>query len=407
MKTVKCIFTVMFTVCMILYTNMEANVGTAPGDAVLEKTQLFAQSAVLIDGDTGRVLFGKNENTALPMASTTKIMTCILALENSSPDDVVTVSDYAASMPDVQLNIRKGETYRMEDLLYSLMLESHNDSAVAIAEHIGGSVEQFAEMMNQKARDIGCENTYFVTPNGLDGKNKETGKQHSTTAEELAQIMRYCISQSPKRAEFLEITRAPSRAFSNIERTRSFSCMNHNALLTSMEGAISGKTGFTNGAGYCYIGAVKKGEKTFIAALLACGWPPHKTYKWQDMRKLISYGDSVYDFYEIINEEIDLEPVSVKNGIEESVGLTICYSEEPSLRVLMRSDEPVTIKKSVSNELSAPVEAGIAAGQVDYYVGEDLVASYPVVTIEKVGLWDMEFCAKTLLKKFLFCYNVE
>jgi len=408
MKAVKRILTVVLTVCMILYTGIHGKAEVKnPDSQPIEPPQLLAQSAVLIDGDTGRVLFGKNENTSLPMASTTKIMTCILALENSAPDDVVSVSDYAASMPDVQLNIRKGETYRMEDLLYSLMLESHNDSAVAIAEHIGGSVAQFAEMMNQKARDIGCENTYFVTPNGLDGKNKETGKQHSTTAEELAQIMRYCINQSPKNAEFLEITRAPSRAFSNLERTRSFSCINHNALLTSMEGAVSGKTGFTNGAGYCYIGAVKKGEKTFIAALLACGWPPHKTYKWQDMRKLISYGDTAYDFYEIINEKIDLEPISVENGIEETAGLTVCYPEEPSLRVLMRPDEPVMIKKSVSNGLSAPVEAGIAAGQVDYYVGEDLVASYPIVTTEKVGLWDMEFCAKTLLKRFLFCYNAE
>lgn len=429
MKDIKCISTVMLAVCIILYTSIhikaevriaehneitadmdtqiaaESRVGAEP--QTVTEPQLMAQSAVLIDGDTGRVLFGKKEATVLPMASTTKIMTCILALENSSPDDVVSISDYAASMPDVQLNMRKGETYRMEDLLYSLMLESHNDSAVAIAEYIGGSVERFAEMMNQKARDIGCMNTYFVTPNGLDGTNRETGKKHATTAEELAQIMRYCISQSPKREKFLEITRAPSRAFSNLERTRSFSCINHNVLLTSMEGAISGKTGFTNGAGYCYIGAVKKGEKTFIAALLACGWPPHKTYKWQDMRKLISYGNTAYDFFEIINKDIDLEPVSVENGIEETTELTVRYPKERSLRILMRADEPVRIKKQVVKRMKAPVEAGVAAGQVDYYVGEALVASYPIVTTAKVGLWDMKFCAKTLLKQFLFCYNEE
>ena len=424
MRVFRRVCTVMFAVCMILYTNIciKAETKAAAGNMALGETaidvaasdtgaaaepRLQARSAVLIDGDTGRVLYGKKEDVVLPMASTTKIMTCILALEHSLPDDAVIVSDYAASMPDVQLNIRKGETYRMEDLLYSLMLESHNDSAVAIAEHVGGSVEQFAEMMNQKARDLGCENTYFVTPNGLDGTNKETGRQHSTTAKELAQILRYCISQSPKHAEFLEITRSPSHAFSNLERTRSFSCINHNALLTSMDGAVSGKTGFTNGAGYCYVGAVKKGEKTFIAALLACGWPPHKTYKWQDMRKLIAYGNTAFDFYELINEEIDLEPVSVENGIEESTELAVCYPEKQSLCVLMRPDEPVSIKKKVLKTLLAPVEAGAAAGQVDYYVGEELVASYPVVTTKKVGLWDMEFCVKNLLKQFLFCYNAE
>ena len=102
------------------------------------------------------------------MASTTKIMTLIVTLENANLEDTVEVSSYAASMPDVQLNIREGEQYRLKDLTYSLMLESHNDSAVAIAEHVGGSVEKFASMMNKKAREIGCKDTYFITPNGLD-----------------------------------------------------------------------------------------------------------------------------------------------------------------------------------------------------------------------------------------------
>ena len=305
-------------------------------------------------------------------------------------------------MPDVQLNIRKGETYHLHDLLYSLMLESHNDTAVAIAEHVAGSVELFADVMNQKARDIGCKNTYFVTPNGLDAADKESGMVHSTTAKELAKIMRYCISQSPKRKEFLEITKAPSHTFSNLERTRSFSCMNHNALLTTMEGAISGKTGFTNSAGYCYIGAVEKGEKMFIAALLGCGWPPHKTYKWQDMRKIIHYGQEAYDYYEILNEEIVPGEILVNSGIQTSVGLEICYPKDRSLKLLMRKDEQVTIKKKTARVLEAPVEAGVAAGQLEYYVGGDMVASYPIVTTEKVGLWDVEFCAKSLLKQFLF-----
>ena len=124
-----------------------------------ELQQLYARSAVLMDGDTSRVLFEKEGYQFLPMASTTKVMTCILAVENASGKDVVQVSAYAASMPDVQLNIRQGEEYYLKDLVYSLMLQSHNDSAVAIAEHVGGSVEGFAKMMNEKALEIGCENT--------------------------------------------------------------------------------------------------------------------------------------------------------------------------------------------------------------------------------------------------------
>lgn len=125
---------------------------------------LHARAWVLMDADSGRILAGKDADTAYPMASTTKILTCILALEQGNPDDWVEVSEKAASMPDVQLNMRAGERYRLSDLLYSLMLESHNDSAVAVAEHIGGSVEEFAEKMNRKAREIGCKNVCFVTP---------------------------------------------------------------------------------------------------------------------------------------------------------------------------------------------------------------------------------------------------
>ena len=274
----------------------------APGEEAPAPLELRARAAVLMDGDTGRILYGKNQDQTLPMASTTKIMTCILALENASLDDVVEVSSYAASMPDVQLNIREGEQYRLEDLLYSLMLESHNDTAAAIAEHVAGTREAFADMMNQKARDIGCRDTFFITPNGLDAEDPDTGRIHSTTAAELAGILRYCLFQSPEREEFLRVTRAPSHAFSDVSGTRTFSCVNHNALLTTTKGAISGKTGFTAGAGYCYVGAVKKGEKTFIAALLGCGWPPHRTYKWEDMGRLLAFGDENYDFYELLKE---------------------------------------------------------------------------------------------------------
>ncbi len=130
--------------------------------------QLHAIGAALMDADSGRVLYEKKGNEPLPMASTTKIMTCIIALEKGNLEDVVTVSKYASTMPDVQLRINEGEQYILKDLLYSLMLESHNDVAVAIAEHIGGSVQGFAKMMNDKAKEIGCKNTHFVTPNGLD-----------------------------------------------------------------------------------------------------------------------------------------------------------------------------------------------------------------------------------------------
>ena len=152
---------------------------------------LYARSAVLMDADNGRVLYEKNGYEHMPNASTTKIMTCILALEQGNLEDEVEVSSYAASMPQVHLGMNTEDRFRLKDLLYSLMLESHNDSAVAIAEHIGGTVEGFARKMNQKAKELGCKDTYFITPNGLDGQD-ENGI-HGTTAEDLAKIMSYCI----------------------------------------------------------------------------------------------------------------------------------------------------------------------------------------------------------------------
>lgn len=244
-----------FVIMATLICGSIGNTVQAEENSDFEET-LYARSAVLMDAESGRILYGKNEKEVMPMASTTKIMTCILALENGNPDDLVKVSNYASTMPKVKLCVREGEYYRLGDLLYSLMLESHNDSAVVIAEHISGSVEGFAELMNQKARDIGCYNTYFITPNGLDASKGD--KIHSTTAEDLARIMSYCITKSPKKDEFIKITQTTNYSFTNkninesgdiANGNRSFSCNNHNAFLSMMEGALSGKTGFTGNAG--------------------------------------------------------------------------------------------------------------------------------------------------------------
>ena len=165
---------------------------------------LYSMGAVLMDADSGRVLFSKNARESYAMASTTKIMTCILALELGEDDQIVTFSDTAAAQPDVQMNAKAGEQYYLKDLLHSVMLESHNDSAVAVAEAIAGDVESFVKLMDKKAEAIGCTKTNFVTPNGLDGTD-ESG-DHCTTAEELAMILRYCITISSKAEEFINIT---------------------------------------------------------------------------------------------------------------------------------------------------------------------------------------------------------
>ena len=251
---------------------------------------LYALSAVLMDGENGRVLYGKEAYKGRPNASTTKVMPCILALELAKGDDYVQVSENAASQPQTRLGMREGQQFYLEDLLYSLMLKSHNDSAVAIAEHIGGSVEGFAEKMNEKAKELGCKDTHFVTPNGLDGEDE--GGIHHTTARDLALIMAYAI----KNATFVHITQTRDYTFTDISGKKHYSVHNTNAFLDMETGVISGKTGFTGNAGYCYVCAVRQDERLFIVALLGCGWPGNKNYKWSDTKKLLSYGRENYQY---------------------------------------------------------------------------------------------------------------
>ena len=261
---------------------------------IQEPRDLYAQAAVLMDAKSGRILFEKNGEQKRAMASTTKIMTCILALEYGDLDDVVIASSNAANQPKVRLGVIEGEKILLRDLLYSLMLESHNDAAVMIAEHIGGSVEGFADMMNQKAQSLGCKNTYFITPNGLDASDKNGS--HQTTAEELARIMKYCIQDSVQAKQFLTISQTEIYHFEDCSHVYKYTCNNHNAFLKMMEGAIAGKTGFTGEAGYCYVGALEQNNKKLIVALLGCGWPNNKGYKWQDARKLMQYGLDSFEY---------------------------------------------------------------------------------------------------------------
>lgn len=343
---------------------------------------LYARSAVLMDADTGRILFGKNDNEVMPMASTTKIMTLLVTLEHADLDEIVEVSERAASMPDVQLHIREGERYRLQDLCYSLMLESHNDSAVAIAEHVGGTVEGFAAMMNQKAKHLGCYHTYFITPNGLDAED-EHGK-HSTTAKDLARIMRCCI----KNETFLSITREPSWTFTDMDGNRSFTVQNKNAFLQMMEGALTGKTGFTNEAGYCYVGALERGEKRLITVVLACGWPNHKTWKWMDTKALMNYGLEDYHKERVGSDRMALEPVFVMDGQKEKVEILTDAALED---FLLKEDDEFTMEVLVPDVLKAPVQAGELVGSVAYYINGQIVDLFPVYTASEVKKIDLEW----------------
>lgn len=371
---------------------------------IKEPEQLYAQSAVLMDADSGRILFAKNGQEERPMASTTKIMTCILTLEQADLEAEAEVSANAASQPEVHLGVREGQKFKVGDLLYSLMLESHNDAAVILAEYVGGSVEEFARMMNAKAKEIGCDNTYFITPNGLDAQDEEG--IHHTTAEDLARMMKYCISDSPKAEEFLKITRADAYSFMDCEEKSSYSCNNHNAFLKMMEGALSGKTGFTNGAGYCYVGALEQDGKKFIVALLACGWPNHKTYKWRDTRALMEYGLSSFETV-TLTEQPDLSPIPVKEGIasdshpDSQAQVEVEADKElGDYRTLLRKDQRIEMHTELAESLTAPVEKGLVVGKVQYFCDGVLLYEAEIRTCHSVEEKTFFWCFEWVLRQY-------
>ena len=398
-----CLMAYISAVFFISYSAQAQETESESGTEI-KPSELYARSAVLMDAESGRILFAKNGQEEMPMASTTKIMTCILALEEGNLSEAVTVSAEAASQPEVKLGMRSGQQFYLEDLLYSLMLESHNDSAVAIAEHIAGSVQGFADLMNRKVEEIGCEATYFITRNGLDAQD-ENGIHH-TTAEDLARIMKYCITDSPNREEFLGITRTETYTFSDCAGSGSYTCRNHNTFLKMMEGALTGKTGFTADAGYCYVGALQRDDRTFIVSLLACGWPNNKGYKWSDTKKLMTYGIDNF-FYREISPSLPEESIKVENGF--TGGFPEIDPAEAELRtgggtqrLLLKQTEEIKEELHLPEEIQAPIKEGDQLGELIYTMDGSIIAVYPVFASEDVKERSFGICMFYVAKQFLY-----
>ena len=360
-----------------------------------ENLSMYSGSYALTDARTNRVLVGKKETTPMANASTTKILTCIVALENCGLDEKVTVSKNAANQPKVRLGMKVGEVYSMEELIYALMLESYNDCAVAIAEHIGGSVEGFAKLLNEKASEIGCKDTYFITPNGLDKENEVSF--HHTTAEDLCRMMSYCVWESPKKDLFLQIT-----------QTRNYkSYVNRNSFLDQMDGVLSGKTGYTSKAGYCYVAALERDGERFCIALLACGWPNNKTYKWKDAKVLLKHGLENFDLVkkeeEWIRERILGDGYVGKETLDTMNQLLLLEMEGMSgaLEVLIGENERLDKEVIIYKDAKLPIEKGQKLGECNYYLDDILLESVPLVAQENAGVWTMPQIIKIIFTEFL------
>lgn len=321
--------------------------------------------AVVMDYESGRVLFQKNSNKVVPMASTTKIMTAIVALENSNPADAVTVSRRAASIRGSVIGLKEGQKITMEELLYGLMLRSGNDCAIAIAEHIAGSVGRFMAMMNSKAFDIGAFNTRFTTPHGLDADG------HFTTAYDLALITKYAF----KNNEFVKIVSTKKITIDSPFGKRTFN--NINKILSIVEGADGVKTGYTGKAGRCLVSSAARNGKRVICVVL------NSPRRWEDSRKLLEYGfsnycDELLITYRDFNKTIALEG-GKKNkltaGIECDIKIPITEAEK----------ENISFKSEFYRDLTAPVFKGQQVGRLIVYSGEKELFSLPYKSLENIN----------------------
>lgn len=320
-------------------------------------------AAALMEANSGSFIFEDSADTRLPMASTTKIMTALVTLENCSLDELVTVPAEAVGVEGSSVYLRLGEILTVRDLLHGLMLASGNDAAVALAVHVAGSVPRFAEMMNARAAGMGLSDTRFVTPNGLDAEG------HYTTARELCLIAR----EAMKDPDFREIVSARYYRAERGETPRTFN--NKNRLLTSFEGAIGVKTGYTSSAGRCLVFAAERDGMLMIGVLLNCR-PMFETAS-----AMLASAFESFTAVAAVEAGTPVKTVFVENGAESVLEL----ETKSSIIVLLRKGEAVSLRtEAIAADVRAPVERGAELGELRVYSGEELVGSAPLVAASSV-----------------------
>ena len=341
-----------------------------------ENIEVAAQGAVLMDFESGRVLWGKNEDSPLAMASTTKIMTAILALEKCDLTEIVTASSRAAAAPQVKMGVINGEKHQLIDLMYALMLQSSNDAAVAIAEHVGETVENFCDMMTKKAAELGCKDTVFETPNGLDYGN------HHSTAYDMALITRYALNNQ----KFIEIINTREV---NIPVNGGDYVANKNRLLNEYDGAIGVKTGFTGKAGQCFVGAAKRGDTTLISVVLASGWGAEgKEKKWIDTKKILDYGFKNFKKFEVLKGGTASKKIPVI--VSKTEYISTVFNDDVILPLSEEEKNKIKIKYCLPNELEAPVEINQNIGYAEIFVDDKLCAKVDIITVSSAERNDLK-----------------
>ena len=328
--------------------------------------ELSASRAVLFEPVSGRVLFEKNKDEKCGMASTTKIITAITALEHGNLNDVVTVSKKAADVEGSSIWLGQSEKQTLENLLYGLMLSSGNDAAIAIAEHISGSTDKFALLMNETAKRAGADNSSFKNPNGLD----EEG--HFTTAHDLAKITAYAM----KNEKFREIVSAKTKTIPWEGHPWNRTLKNHNKLLNMYDGADGVKTGFTKKCGRCLVSSAQREGIRLIAVTL------NAPNDWNDHIKMLDYGFSVLESKCIFRSGDMVQRAYVKNGEKNSVDAVVKHGVD--LPILL--NDTIETKVKLKSEIVAPLQKGEVLGYAEIMLNESKISEVELIAADDVDL---------------------
>lgn len=338
--------------------------------------QISAGSAILIDADSGTVICAKYPDKKMSMASTTKIMTALVAIENADISKTVSVSTGAVGVEGSSVYLYEGERLTLEDLLYAMLLESANDAAAAIAIEVGGSIESFADLMNEKAAELGLKSTHFTNPHGLDNE------EHYTTARELAVI----AAEAMKNETFAKIVSTYKKTIPLNETEGVRLLINHNKLLKNYEGAVGVKTGYTKKSGRCLVSAAERDGVRLICVTLSA------PDDWRDHQALLDYGFSTFES-RLLSDDGEFEYIMpIVGGDKEYVTLT----NRGELKVTLPKGAPeVKCTVELFHFEYAPIEEGDMLGRVIYSVKDKKVAEMPLYarysvgrTVYKRSLWE-------------------
>ena len=324
-----------------------------------------ATSSILMDIDSNRILYEENIHNVRSVASISKIMTAVIAIESNKLDDKVLIGDEINSAYGSGIYIKKGEVLTLRDLLYGLMLRSGNDASVALANFCAGSVEEFCKLMNQMAKKVGANDTNFSNPHGLDNEN------HYTTARDLAKITVYAL-ENP---DFAQIVSTKNIKIPSKEESYRF-LSNKNRLLNSLEGCIGVKTGFTSKAGRCLVSAVEREGMRVVCVVLNCG------PMFEESAELINSVFNKYKGYSILEPYQFIADIPLGNGESNFVqvysknGLFLSLTEEEFANINIIYDLPKV--------LSAPIKSNEVVGKIEVYYGKHLIFSEKIYTIDDV-----------------------